>query len=440
MATQPPAPNPLAEILLTGHESKEFDYKAPMKWNEADKGACCALVKDILAMANTSGGFIAIGVSEQPTGYSFDGLSPDQAKTFDTTRLNRFLQSYADPPINALLRKVSHDGKVFVIVQVPPFPDTPHICQKEYPGVLASLSLYVRTDNNESAPIRSAADFKAVVERAVRNRSDALLAAFRSILTSGLTSPEPSALDQFLAQRREARARFDQINPLKDEEPLLGYLEVSFLPEVFDPQRFSLDVLRAAAERAHVTYTGWPFLFIHHARPEKTYVIQDGWETLIQTKDFGGYYLMDFWRLQQSGFFYYRTILRPSVRQLEQGAVPVANLQYIAVYVAEAIDCLIRLYDGLFEDSELMSLDLRILNADGRVLVNADGALPLWDAYTCRIPEIVIERRFSLAEWRAAVVDHAVAITKEIYLRFNWPQPNLELARNAITRMFSRQW
>jgi len=134
-----------------------------MEWNEADKAGCCGLVKDILAMANTRGGFIAIGVSEQPTGYSFDGLSPDQAETFDTTRLNRFLQSYAEPPINALLRKVSHDDKVFVIVEVPAFPDTPHICQKEYPGVLASLSLYVRTDNNESAPMRSAADFKAVV-------------------------------------------------------------------------------------------------------------------------------------------------------------------------------------------------------------------------------------------------------------------------------------
>jgi predicted HTH transcriptional regulator len=84
-------------------------------------------------MANTRGGFIVIGVSEQPAGYSFDGVSSDQAETFDTTRVNRFLQTYADPPINALLRKVSHDGKVFVIIEVPAFPDTPHICQQFCP-------------------------------------------------------------------------------------------------------------------------------------------------------------------------------------------------------------------------------------------------------------------------------------------------------------------
>ena len=90
-------PSGLRNILCRGYESKDLDYKHPMAWDEADKSSCCGLVKDILAMANTRGGFISIGVSQQPLGYSFDGVSPDQAKTFDTTRLNCFLQAYADP-------------------------------------------------------------------------------------------------------------------------------------------------------------------------------------------------------------------------------------------------------------------------------------------------------------------------------------------------------
>jgi hypothetical protein len=440
MALEPPASDQLTAILLQGHESKELDYKGPMAWDEATKKICCGLVKDILAMANTLGGFIVIGVSEQPTGYSFEGVIADQAKSFDTSRVNRFLQAYADPPINTVLRKLNHGGKVFVIIEVPAFSDTPHICQKDFPEVLSSSTLYVRTDNNESAPIRLASGFKTIVERAVRNRSDALLAAFRSILNSGTTQAEPSARDQFLTQRGEAEARFQSVNPLKHEEPLLGYLETSFTPERFEPSRFSLEALRAAAERAHVTYTGWPFLFIHHGRPDATYVIQDGWETFIQTKDFGGHYLMDFWRLQQSGFFYHGTILRPSARQVGTNRLPVADLQFIAIYVAQGIDCLTRLYDGLLEDSESISLDLRILNAEGRVLVSPEGTMPLFDAYVCRIPEITVGRRLPLADWRAAVVEHAVSITNESYLRFNWPQPNIDAARNAIQRMFARRW
>jgi len=75
MPSHPSSSTPeLTAILLQDHESKDFDYKSAMKWDESDKGSCCGLVKDILAMANTHGDFIAIGVSETPTGFSFDGL------------------------------------------------------------------------------------------------------------------------------------------------------------------------------------------------------------------------------------------------------------------------------------------------------------------------------------------------------------------------------
>jgi hypothetical protein len=108
--------------------------------------------------------------------------------------------------------------------------------------------------------------------------------------------------------------------------------------------------------------------------------------------------------------------------------------------VVEAIDCLARIYDGLFDDNEYVSLDLRILNTDGRVLANLGGGMPLWGSYTCRIPAIITTRRFALAEWRAAVIDHAVSMTGDIYMRFNWQQPNLDLARSRIQRMFARRW
>jgi predicted HTH transcriptional regulator len=91
----------LIAVLLKGVESKDLDYKSPISWDESGKKSCCAIVKDILGMANTLGGFIVIGVSETPTGFSWDGLTQAQLDTFDTSRLNRFLQNYADPPINA---------------------------------------------------------------------------------------------------------------------------------------------------------------------------------------------------------------------------------------------------------------------------------------------------------------------------------------------------
>ena len=83
----------------------------------------------------------------------------------------------------------------------------------------------------------------------------------------------------------------------------------------------------------------------------------------------------------------------------------------------------------LFEDSESISLNFRLLNAEGRALVSPQGTMPPFDAYACRIPEITVGRRLSLADWRAAILDHAVVITNELYLRFNWPNPNMGAAR-----------
>lgn len=193
-------PDDAIELLRRGHEARDLDYKGPIAWNEADKASCCALVKDILGMANTGGGYIVIGVSETATGFTLDGLSETQAATFETTRLNRFVQNYADPPINASLTKTVHNGRTFVIIGVPGFGETPHICQKDFPGVLSAATVYVRTANNDTTPLRSSADFRGLGDRAIRNRSDSLLASFRAVLTGSTTTSAPSDAERFESQ------------------------------------------------------------------------------------------------------------------------------------------------------------------------------------------------------------------------------------------------
>jgi len=434
----------LIEVVLRGYESKDVDYKGSTEWNENDKKSCCSLVKDILGMANTNGGFIVIGVAEKRVGlgFSFDGVSDQQSATFDTTRVNRFLQNYSDPPVNALLKKVSIEGKTFVIIQVPTFPDTPHICQKDYPGVLAAHSLYVRTDNNETAPVRSSADFRAVLERAIRNRSDALLTSFRSILVGGkqdALSVNPAAWDRFLGQRADAVAEFETVNPLS-AKGYNGYLEAAFFPDQFEEYRFTLDQLRDAAQRASSNFRGWPFLFISSNRPKETYAIQNGIETLISFNDFGNNDRLDFWRFQQSGFFYQRTLMweDSQARTKDSGQVA-ADFGLISVYCAEAIHCLTRLYEGLLPEDERVFVIIRILGTQGRELISFDPRRFLSGPYISRIPLIEVKQSHPLADWRAGIVDYAVEMSKEIFSRFNWPNANSQTIRDIIERMFGRE-
>jgi len=68
----------LVTIVRRGFEGRDLDYKAPSKWDTSDKKACCNLVKDVLAIANTSGGFIVIGVDETDKGFVLTGLTIEQ--------------------------------------------------------------------------------------------------------------------------------------------------------------------------------------------------------------------------------------------------------------------------------------------------------------------------------------------------------------------------
>lgn len=232
----------LRRILLKGFESKDFDYKARMDWDKSEKKDRCELVKDILAMANTLGGNLVIGVSETSNGWSFDGMSEAEVKTFDSTKINRFVQNYSDPPINCIVHKLEYDGKSFAIIQIPQFPDTPHICQKDFPGVLADRGLYMRTDNNESALLRTSADFRLLIGRAVQNKSDELLLSMRAVL-KGVPTTEPQASDKFEAQIGEAREYFGGRNPLSNKQ-FDYFFETAFVPNSFDHRRYDVPKLR----------------------------------------------------------------------------------------------------------------------------------------------------------------------------------------------------
>lgn len=432
-------PDDLKDILLRGYETKALDYKAPTMWDENNKKTCCELVKDILGMANTLGGYIVIGVSESPTGFVWEGITAQQARSFDTSRVNRFLQNYADPPINTTLRKKDDDGKTFVIIGVPRFSDTPHICQKDYPGVLTAPTLYVRTDNNETAPIRSSADFRSIVEHAIRNRGDKLLASVRAILTTGEMPLNLNDEEQFQAQLSESAIRFDMtLNPYK-EKNYSGYREAAFYPTRFEATRFTLDEVRTAARRASIDFRGWPFLFVSRELHE-TYTIQDGLESLVAFPDFSNNDRVDFWRLQQSGFFYQRVLMWEESYQRRQAQAPAMDIGAMAMYVAEAIHCLTKLYEGLLDDTEQVRFCLRVLGTKDRQLKTFDpGRGPLSRAYVSKVPEIRFDRVLPLVEWRAAIVEHAVAMCKEVFLRFNWEQPNLGATQEIIQKMFARK-
>jgi hypothetical protein len=317
-------------------------------------------------------------------------------------------------------------------MEVPPFPDTPHICQKDFPGVLIDRALYVRTDNNESAPVRSSADFRSVIGRAVRNKSDELLQSMSAVLKGSSAVAKPIPYADYDLQIEDSRQTFANRNPL----PNKGYdffFETSFCPAIFGKRRFDVQKLRQSAFGASVDFIGMPFLLVRLDRPEILNVFEEGIESFVYADDFSGGKILDFWRLYQSGLFYKRELPWNALQQPDVAIYP-----NVAQYFGLAVDCLTRLYEPLLEPTESIRFRAVITGTNGRRMVNGAQGLPLWSNYTSRISSIEVERSHPLAEWKANLQDFAAEMMYETQTRFNWIPQSSQGAKDVINRTLLR--
>lgn len=433
-----PANADLVAIIEQNCESKSLDYKGPLSWEPKFKDKCCELVKDILAFANTEGGYIVIGVAEHDHGFQLVGVTPEQAGTFESSAMCQFLQNYSEPPINLRVQKVIHAEKLFVILEIPRFSDTPHLCQRDFPGILSDRTLYVRTANNESAPIKSSADFRSIIETAIRNRKDSLLSSFRAILMG--TSPEglgsPKAEEQFQIQLAKARKSFEDRFTFKDKNYSF-FIETIFSPEEFDQYRFGANRLESAAHRASISFTGWPFLFIHYNRQDCLKLTDDGLEVVIGCQDFANNDMFDFWRFNESGLFYKKELTPLS------GADPaVASGPGIVRHFAEAIYCMTRLYEDLLDDPDAIKLQVIFRGTRHRALIWDNTPYPFrprTSPYVANRPQLEAIASHSLADWRAGLSDHAIQLAVGVMKEFGFDHPDIEQMKTQVSNLFARR-
>ncbi len=140
------------EFLLQYHEEdslidykKTMDIKCDKDWLE--------LTKDIMAFANTEGGYLIFGV-ENAT-YNIVGIDQELAEFLcDASEMMKKVNRFIEPPITLLRSKShTHKGKILAGVLVPASKNKTHIIAKdgvfEYPSggqktVLHKGTLYVR--------------------------------------------------------------------------------------------------------------------------------------------------------------------------------------------------------------------------------------------------------------------------------------------------------
>ena len=118
------------EYLLQYSEEDEFvDFK--QTYNSKDPKHILSATEDIVAFANTKGGYLVFGVEDAT--YSLIGLEEkDKSQLLDINKIIQKVNSYIEPELTSVRSKnIEKNGKSFVVIFVPESKGKTHIVKND---------------------------------------------------------------------------------------------------------------------------------------------------------------------------------------------------------------------------------------------------------------------------------------------------------------------
>lgn len=158
----------IEEALASGYELRGLELKGPGP--RTNPQLFVKVVRAALGMGNLrDGGHVVIGIDDANPAALLPGLTQadlDSWLAYDDVA--RKMAEYADPPLrfDIASRTLSSSASVAVI-QVFEFADIPHLCAKDFPGVLRNGALYVRPRKvPETSEVATSGEMRDVIHLA----------------------------------------------------------------------------------------------------------------------------------------------------------------------------------------------------------------------------------------------------------------------------------
>ena len=170
-----------AEFLCAYKEEDEHvDYKAIFK--STDEKDWLEMTKDIMAFANTYGGFLVFGIEDQSK--KIIGISDEDArKIADSNNIQQKINRFIKPNINSIRTKIFNvDKKPIAIIYIPQSKNLTHIITKDgefsYESgkkkvLLRKGTFYVR--HTATNHLGDSNDFEKIIERRIDQFREALM-------------------------------------------------------------------------------------------------------------------------------------------------------------------------------------------------------------------------------------------------------------------------
>lgn len=412
-------------IVYRGVESEELDYKAAIDWKKLNRVGKSKFVRHCLAMANTKGGYIVVGVGEDSAGQPslFTGLTPEQAKSFDPTIIGNFVNRYADPEIDLTIERPVVNDKRYAIFVIRPFANIPHVCAYGMNDELQQGVFYIRTADAASREAHRASEIHAIIQRALRNQRELLGRMIRGVLYENRDAPIENAASHFKEDSSNGKQYFlNRRSPKANQKPAV-FMQLMICPAQYTKDRFTLSEVKRAASDSF-SLLSEPH-FVTEQDMNESYFSNVALRSLPDGE-------LKMWQLFKTGMFHYMAYWPLPEKKI--------NYQYILRFFAEAVSFLSRLYSELGYDEELLDITITLTEVEGVELVEPPQLKAQKNTeYICRIPDIRIMLQRSAADLASGHAEHAVKIIKELCERFNFPDGRHGNLRQKITAYLEKR-
>ena len=303
------------DILVNPTETPKIECKT---WLDLkDNRHKAVIAKAAIALANSDGGTIVFGISEDNTagGRLTCEPRPPGISRYTSDAISSAINKYADPDINFNLEFENHPdtGDEHVFVEIAGGMQQPVFAKKAFDGVIKKLACYIRKPGPKSEEPHTAQEWRDLLNRCVRANRDSMLDSIRTIIdgrpldTSPAQSDERNLHEFMAASKARWQERLDEVGEDDVARLRRGYwtfafsiVGVSAWPTLKD-LRSALEEARPAGLRHR--------LFANIAGPGGSpYAADESIEAWTGHPEVGSYripYSCAFWRATLGGEFYH---------------------------------------------------------------------------------------------------------------------------------------
>lgn len=441
-----PATLELLSLLDDPKETLTAEYKS---WLDlGDTRGRALLAKAAIALANSGGGIIVLGMRTQESKGPLESVPrPADIDRYTQDDVNTAINRFAEPEFHCELSFANHPvSKIeHAFVSVPGGMSVPVMSRRDCEGAIAARKCYIRKPGPRSEEPLDAQEWRELLDRCVVAGRESMLDSIRAIVhgrAGSVPLPRAAVGDALKDFTEASRSRWaDLVASLPAGDPARfphGHYELGFEILAAKPMENLSEMLRAMQQAGSVKHTGWgPFVRLHRT-PYEPRIVGGAIETWlgqpaerVLERDSAH---SDFWRADAAG----RLVLLRGYD--EDGALPArepgkwTDVTLPVWRVGEAILYVGRLAE-LFGDDLSFVVRCRFTGLRGRILTSFEARRMMFDERRCADEEVSVHRQITRAQARDNLVEVLHTLLSPLYERYSFFELSEKLVAEEIDRM-----